>query len=269
MNSDSNSRYSRRTVLRLATGAGLVAAAGAAPAGPLLNLAMAQAGDTELVCNANGVRIRRNPGLAGAVIGSLSSGAVVNLIGDPVSRDGYTWLNISPQANRNLNGWSAAQFFGEPSGGGWAIGTDVVVATDSLNLRAEPGLSGRVILSAGNGTHAVTRTAALARDGYTWYGVTLDDGTKGYFAGEFLREGRGQRPEPTGQRLRVVNGPLRLRRDPGLKGAVLASLPTGAIVVIADATSVRQDGYLWRYVRVEAKPGAIGWIADGFTEGVQ
>lgn len=261
-----NGRYSRRTVLRLATGAGLVAAAGAAPAGPLLSRVMAQAGDTELVCNANGVRIRRDPGLNGAVIGSLSSGAVVNLIGDPVSRDGYTWLNISPQANRNLTGWAAAQFFGEPSGGGWAIGTDVVVASASLNLRRDAGIRAAVIRSVPRGTHAVTRTAALARDGYTWYGVTLDDGTKGYFAGEFLQEGQGQAPEPTGQRLRVVDGPLRLRKNPGLNGAVLASLPTGAIVVIADASAVRQDGYLWRYVRVEAKPGAVGWIADGFTE---
>jgi hypothetical protein len=340
---NTNTRYSRRNLLRTGTGAGIATVLGLAFSTPGIRQALAQAGDTELVCNANGVRIRKDPGLSGTVIGSLSSGAVVNLIGDPVTRDGYTWLNISPQANRNLTGWAAAQFFGEPGGGGWAIGTDVVVATDSLNLRADPGLSGRVILSARNGTHAVTRTAALARDGYTWYGVTLDDGTKGYFAGEFLEEGTGgggndgwpagtilsvadgplnlrrsagtgggvirtyvtgtqatvisgptaangydwykveiakdgnvgwfagdflevARTEPTGDRLRVVDGPLRLRRDPGLNGAVLTTLSTGTIVVVADASSVRQDGYLWRYVRLESNRNVIGWIADGFTE---
>lgn len=340
---NTNTLYSRRNLLRMGAGAGIATALGVALAAPGPRQGLAQNGDTELVCNADGVRIRKDPGLSGAVIGSLSSGAVVNLIGDPVDRDGYTWINISPQANRNLNGWVAAQFFGEASGGGWAIGTDVVAATDSLNLRADPGLRGAVILSARNGTHAVTRTAALARDGYTWYGVTLDDGTRGYFAGEFLEEGTGgggndgwpagtfvrvatdqlnlrrsagtgsgvirtyasgtlaailsgptsangytwyeveiaeegtvgwfaaeflevARFEPTGDRLRVVDGPLRLRQNPGLNGSVLTTLSTGAIVVVADASSVRQDGYLWRYVRLESNPNLIGYIADGFTE---
>lgn len=260
---NSMNRYSRRILLRTGTGAGIATALGFAFPAPGVRRALAQNGDTELVCNSNGVRIRRNAALSGAVIGSLSSGAVVNVIGDPVTRDGYTWLNISPQGNRNLNGWAAAQFFGEPSGGGWAIGTNVVVATDTLNLRADPGIRGRVVRSARNGTHAVTRTAAVSRDGYTWYGVTLDDGTRGYFAGEFLEVARS---EPTGDRLRVVDGPLRLRESPGLNGSVLTTLSTGAIVVIADASSVRQDGYLWRYVRVESNPNLIGWIADGFTE---
>jgi hypothetical protein len=263
MNSDSDSggnSVSRRTVLRLASGAGFALVAGAVSGGRLVNTAIAQAGDTELVCNTNGVRIRRAPGLDGAVIGSLGSGAVVNLIGDPVSRDGYTWLNISPQANRNLNGWSAAQFF-RTSQGGFGIGADVVT-TDSVRLRRQAGLGGAVIRVVPKGTHAVTRSAPISSDGYTWYGVILDDGTEGFIAGEFLTRAR---VEPTGQRLRVVNGPLRLRQYPGLRSTVLASLPNGTVVVIADASAVRQDGYLWRYVRLESKPSVIGWIADGFT----
>ncbi len=72
--------------------------------------------------------------------------------------------------------------------------------------------------------------------------------------------------EPTGDRLRVVDGPLRLRKDPGLNGAVITTLSKGAVVVVADASAVRQDGYLWRYVRVESNPNLIGYIADGFTE---
>ena len=244
----------------MAAGTGLAAAAGVASGGSLLSRAMAQAGDTELVCNTNGVRIRKAPGLNGAVIGSLSSGAVVNLIGDPVSRDGYTWLNISPQANRNLNGWAASQFF-TTSQGGFGIGAEVVT-TDSVRLRRQAGLGGAVIRTVPRGTHAVIRWAPISRDGYTWYGVILDDSTEGFLAGEFLTYAR---VEPTGGRHRVVNGPLRLRKNPGLNSSVLASLPNGTIVVVADASAVRQDGYLWRYVRLESKPSVIGWIADGFT----
>ncbi len=46
---------------------------------------------------------------------------------------------------------------------------------------------------------------------------------------------------------------------------MLASLPNGTVVVVADASAVRQDGYLWRYVRLESRPSLIGYIADGFT----
>ena len=127
MNSNSNSGgngISRRTVLRLAGGAGFTLAAGAVSGGRLVNTAIAQAGDTELVCTEDGVRIRKAPGLSGTIIGYLRQGVVVNLIGDPVSRDGYTWLNISPQADRTKTGWAAAQFF-MGNEAGFPIGTDV------------------------------------------------------------------------------------------------------------------------------------------------
>ena len=263
MNSNSNSGgngISRRTVLRLAGGAGFTLAAGAVSGGRLVNTAIAQAGDTELVCTEDGVRIRKAPGLSGTIIGYLRQGAVVNLIGDPVSRDGYTWLNISPQADRTKTGWAAAQFF-MGNEAGFPIGTDVTTTT-SLRLRRQAGLGGAVIRVVPKGTHAVIQSAGRPADGYTWYGVILDNGTEGFFAGEFLTRAR---VEPTGQRLRVVNGPLRLRQNPGLKATVLASLSNGTVVVIADASAVRQDGYLWRYVRLESRPSVVGWIADGFT----
>lgn len=131
-----NTLYSRRHLVRMGTGAGIATALGFALSAPGIRVAAAQNGDTELLCNADGVRIRRDPGLSSGVIGFLDSGAVVNVIGDPVTRDGYTWLNISPQSNRNLNGWAAAEFFG--SGGGWPAGTVVRVADGPLNLRPRP-----------------------------------------------------------------------------------------------------------------------------------
>lgn len=67
----------------------------------------------------------------------------------------------------------------------------------------------------------------------------------------------------------MVDGPLRLRANPGLSAAVITTLSSGAVVVVADAASVRQDGYLWRYVRVESNPNLVGWIADGFTERIE
>lgn len=257
-------RYSRRNLIQLGAGAGIALALGGGLTAPGARQAFAQNGDTELVANADGVRIRKNPGLSGTIIGSLSRGAVVNLIGEPVNRDGYTWLNISPQSNRNLTGWAAAQFFDRGGGTGWAAGTVVRVKDGPLNLRRSAGTSGAVIRTYATGTLATIISGPTSANGYAWYKVKISrDGNVGFFAGNFLEVARS---EPTGDRLRVVNGPLRLRKNPGLSSAVLTTLANGAIVVIADASSVRQDGYLWRYVRVESNPSLIGWIADGFTE---
>jgi len=248
----------------LGAGAGIAVALGGSLAAPGAREALAQNGDTELVANTDGIRIRKNPGLSGTIIGSLSRGAVVNLIGEPVNRDGYTWLNISPQSDRNKTGWAAAQFFDRGGGTGWAAGTVVRVKDGPLNLRRSAGTGAGVIRSYATETLATIISGPSSANGYAWYKVKISrDGNVGFFAGNFLEVARS---EPTGDRLRVTDGPLRLRRNPGLSSAVLTTLSTGAVVVIADASAVRQDGYLWRYVRVEANRNLIGWIADGFTE---
>lgn len=254
--------YTRRHLVRTGTAAGIATALGLAFSAAGTRLATAQNGDTELLCNADGVHIRKDPSLSGVVIGFLNSGAVVNVIGDPVTEDGYSWLPISPQADRGRTGWAAAQFL--ETGGGWAAGTVVRVADGPLNLRRSAGTGSGVILSYGTGTVATVISGPVAGNGYNWYRVEIQkDGNVGWFAGQFLEVSR---TEPTGDRLRVVDGPLRLRRNPGLNGAVVTTLSTGAIVVVADATSVRQDGYLWRYVRLESNRDVFGYIADGFTE---
>lgn len=184
--------YTRRHLVRMSAGAGIATAFGLFLASGTWQ-ALAQNGDTELVCNADGVRIRRNPGLSGSVIGSLGSGAVVNVIGDPVDRDGYTWLNISPQSDRSKTGWAAAQFFdrGGGSGNGWSAGTVLSVADGPLNLRRSAGTGSGVIRSYATGTRATVISGPTAANGYSWYKVKIaKDGTVGWFAGDFLEVAR-------------------------------------------------------------------------------
>lgn len=185
------SGFSRRAVLRMAAGAGFAAAVGVASDGSPLNQVMAQAGDTQLRCISSGVRLRGRPGLSGAIVATLKEGEIVNLTGKPIPADGYSWL---PVTSARGAGFVASQFF-IASQGGIQIGTDVVT-TDSVRLRREAGLGGAVIRTLPPGTHAVIRWAPISRDGYTWYGVILDDGTEGFIAGEFLAR---EWVEPTGQ----------------------------------------------------------------------
>ena len=336
-----NRSYSRRSLIRLAAGAAL-----GGTALPLIassRAVYAQAGDTQLVCNADSVNVRDNPGLSSTVIDQLNTGDIVNLIGGPDETDGYTWLQVAGYGGNIESGWVAAEFLDTPGTGGWDVGTHVYVAVDGLNLRDAPGLRGSVIMTVGRNVHAITRRAAQASDGYTWYGVVLDNGTEGFFAGEFLsttppndatggwqagtsvrviadglrlRSGPGTdygiitaysrgddgqvlegpsagsgyewykvemygdgnigwlaanyleiaRYEPTGSRLRVVNGPLNLREWGSLSAPVITVIPTGDVVVVANASLVQADGYTWWDVYLEDDPGVRGWIADGFTE---
>lgn len=255
MNSDNG--YSRRTVLHLASGAALAGFAAVGPGG-VIERAMAQAGGTLLQTTTSGVRLRNRPRLSGAIIGTLNDGEVVTQTGPPIVADGITWL---PVTGARGPGFAASQFFTESQQGGFQVGNDVVT-TNSVRLRRQAGLGAAVIRTLEPGTHAVIRWAPVRKDGFTWYGVILNDGTEGFVAGDFLTY---TRVEPTGGRLRVVDGPLRLRQNPGLNGAVVTTLPTGATLFIADATSVTRDGQLWRYVQVEANLSQRGWVADAFT----
>lgn len=334
---------SRRSFLqRSAAAAVTLASAGVAI--PNIRTAMAQNGDYELVCTADAVRVRAEPGLDGAVVGSVYTGDVVNVSGQTVYADGYGWIPIYVQRT-GVSGYSADEFFERPDGGsGWFRGTPVHVTSDNVNLRSGPGLGHSIVGNFDTGANGVVEDGPRSADGYTWYNLTIQ-GTNGWMAADFLAEGHtgdvpsdGQfqightvRPtsalnlrtgagtdnavigvygpdtladiidgpssangytwyrvelwdqagtvgwfagefleaarfEPTGSRHRVVDGPLNLREGSGLNAPVIRTLPTGTIVVIADASFAEVDGYSWMMVRLEAEPSVVGWVARGFTE---
>lgn len=257
---------SRRHFLGAAAGASIMAAAIPFRAGGWS--AFAQAGDTQLVCNANNVNVRSEPGLSAAVVDQLFSGDIVYVIGNPVESDGYTWINVAGYAGNIQSGWSAADFFDPPSGGGWNIGTHVYVAVDSLNLRDYPGLSGGVITTLGRNAHLITSRAAVARDGYTWYGVITDNGTEGYAAGDYLSTsssgGGGGDGWPEGTRVRVTADGLRLRSGPGTGYGIITSYARGAAAHVLEGPR-SGDGHQWYRVDVSTD-GNVGWFAATFLE---
>lgn len=86
-------------------------------------------------------------------------------------------------------------------------------------------------------------------------------GTWGYVATTFLSplEDPGDPDRPVVQ---VSAGPLRVRSAPGLSGAVIASMPTGARGVITTEMPQEADGYVW--VNVQFDSGPRGWVAKSF-----
>lgn len=332
---------SRRSLIKRATFGGF-AIFGMAT-WPSMPRVFAQNGDYELVCNANGVRVRAGAGLPAVIRGSVNAGDVVWLTGAGVEADGYSWIPITVQG-KNLSGWAAAQFFDRPDGqSGWIRGTSVHVTSDSVNMRSGAGLSHGIVGNFSSGTNGIINDGPTNANGYAWYNLTIDSVT-GWMAADFLAEGFVGRPapgegfeigayvrpttqlnlrsgpgtgnavvrtyagqnvatvldgpqsgggyawykvemwddskvgwfageflelarfEPTGARHRVVDGPLNLRAGGDLSSPIIRALPTGEIVVIADASFGKADGYTWMMVYIEDEPNVRGWIAQGFTE---
>jgi uncharacterized protein YgiM (DUF1202 family) len=161
----------------------------------------------------------------------------------------------------------AADFLTEGQVGdpGFPDGAWVWTMTD-LRLRSAPGTSSSIVAVYGMHEAATVITGPQAANGFNWYQVEIaDDGNVGWMAGEFL----GYAPtEPTGSRLRVTDGPLNLREGSDTSATIIATVPTGGVVVVADATSTVNDGFTWRFVYVEVNPDLIGWIATDFTEAI-
>jgi uncharacterized protein YgiM (DUF1202 family) len=212
------------------------------------------------------LNMRDYPGLTGTVINTLSQGAHALTSRAAVRRDGYTWYGVVLESGPE--GYLAGEYLTvtplNDATDGWPIGTSVRVSSDGLRLRRGPGTEYEVIRTYSRGDDGEVLDSPVMADGFRWYEVRMySDGTSGWMADTFLEIARY---EPTGTRLRVVDGPLNLREGSGLSNDVITTIPEGDVVVIADASIGVADGYNWWYVRLEDQPSVVGWIADGFTE---
>jgi uncharacterized protein YgiM (DUF1202 family) len=249
---------SRRTFFQRAAVA-TIATAAIAPMSFIARSAAAQNGDIELVCTSDGVRLRDNPGLASNVLAYVNSGEVVNQIGDTVDADGYTWIPVSLQRDRNMTGWVASDFFERGGTTGWPAGTDVHVTSDDVNLRTGPGLGYGVIASFDANTNAGIVGGPQNADGYAWYKIGIE-GVSGWMVSDFLAEGHvGAAPGfPEGAWVWTTSD-VNLRSGPGLGNGVIATYGYHeAAYVISGPQSV--DGYNWYKVEM-ANDGNVGWMA--------
>ena len=221
---------------------------------------------TKVHVTSDDVNLRNAPRMGGTVIATFDTNMNAGVVGGPQTADGHDWYKIGIASGDGVSGWMAADFLAEGHVGvddTWAAGSDVVTTTD-VNLRSGPGTGNSVIGVYAAGEVATVLRGPTVATGYSWYEVELvSDGATGWFADAFLE---GARVEPTGSRLRVVDGPLNVRESSDTSAAIITTVPTGGIVVVADASGTTNDGYTWRLVYVEVNPDLAGWIATDFTE---
>ena len=252
---------SRRSLLKRAALAGAAIAGASAYAVPFARSVFAQNGDFELRCTSDGVRVRDNPGLATNVRGYVNTGDVVNQIGDAVNADGYAWLPISVQRDRNLTGWAAADFF-EPAGtAGWVAGTRVHVTSDDVNLRSGPGLGNGVLATFDTNTNGAIVGGPQSADGYSWYSIGIG-GLQGWMVANYLAEGHvGATTFPAGAWVWTTSD-VNLRSGAGVGRSIIAvygAQEAGTVIAGPQAA----DGYSWYQIEM-ARDGNVGWMAGEF-----
>jgi uncharacterized protein YgiM (DUF1202 family) len=195
----------------------------------------------------------------------VPTGTRGNALGGFQSAGGSDWVSV--RLSTGEEGWFAVQFItkgtgpGTPGGTTWPVGTAVYVDQTSLNLRNGASLSATVLGIYGWGVNAEVIGGPTVADGFTWYRVEIySNGAVGWMAGEGLSKGTAA---PTTDRIRVVDGPVNLRSEPGLTKTVLASLPTGEGGDLWSTSSPFVDGYNWIRIRADSTQ-KIGWVATRF-----
>lgn len=166
-----------------------------------------------------------------------------------------------------------------PSGGGFAVGTSVVVTSNQLNLRSGAGFGASAIGQLPMGAGGTITGDAVSVDGYTWQPVSTSLGD-GWVAIEYLTEGSGSSPAPTeeppapteeptggsgdgfavGSSVVVADGPLNLRAWASVSAEIVASLASGTTgTITGEAESA--DGYTWQPISTGQ---GDGWVAVTF-----
>ena len=181
------------------------------------------------------------------------------------------------------------------------IGDTVLIDTDGVNLRENPGLDTEAITTLDNGVSLEIIEGPETVDDITWWmGVVLDEdsvdqGVSGWVSEEFLAvddvesppgtetptpdgsETPTASPTPTGtpddgdltfdnaEWVVVVDGPLNLRKNPGLQGAVIRTMgtdETGTVVNPSELTD--RDDFTW--INITTEDNEKGWVATDFLD---
>jgi uncharacterized protein YgiM (DUF1202 family) len=191
--------------------------------------------------------------------------------------------------------------FARAQDGGIAIGDTVVVGEDAVNMRETPGTSGKIITTLSSGVSLEILDGPRTASGYTWWmGVVLDEtsvdqGISGWVIEDALTvedvsstptpdTGQTETPTPepsatstpddgdTGDTtfddakwVVVVDGPLNLRKNPGLSGSVIRALSTAETGSVVDPSELTdRDGYTW--INITTQSGETGWVATDFLD---
>ena len=219
-----------------------------------------------IAVNTDALNLRADASVDSEILATYPYGTQGTVI-TSVQSAGRIWVQVQMTDDGNT-GWFASEYLTAMSGtpgGGSQSSSSVTVVSGPLNLRQDPGLDGAIVAVYEAGATGLSNGTTHDRDGYTWLQVQMNDGNSGYFAIDFISiDGLGGGGGDTSPTFTVTDGPLNLRSEAGLSGAILSTYPTGATGVALTQESVQADGYMWALMQMDSD-GQQGWLALDFV----
>lgn len=221
------------------------------------------------------LNLRSDAGTDGEVLSVLRNGmrAVVNE--GPREDDGYVWYRVTVlgDSDEALRGWVAEDFI-ELEGGpdvDFDSAAWIRVVDGPVNAREAPGVQNDIVrvLEEGESLEVIASSNLVASGGYSWINVVLTSSVSGWVATDFLEPLSAEPVDNSGFEgalgVAVVDGPVNVRRAPGIDQQVVTTLETGSEAPVnggASAVLSSADGLDWIPVLVGS--GVRGYIAVDF-----
>jgi uncharacterized protein YgiM (DUF1202 family) len=128
------------------------------------------------------LNLRSTASTDGAVLQTMTDGAIATVLSGPVSADGYAWYELSVgEGAVTVTGWAAGEYLT----GGVELGSFAVVADGPLNLREEASTSSTSLAALQTGDIVEVNTGPVIAGEFIWFGVEAE-GIDGFVAGRFL-----------------------------------------------------------------------------------
>lgn len=162
----------------------------------------------------------------------------------------------------------------------FAIGSTISVDSDTLNMRASPGLSTSITRVLTMNTSGTVLQGPNRVDNFDWYQIRLGNGTTGWVAAQYMRAGGSASGSVTptrtvspGTRTPTANGQwaigdsfrvttlVNFRTAAGYSGGVIGTLAVGSTGTII-GNGQRVDGIDWSNIRTST--GSTGWVATKY-----
>lgn len=227
-----------------------------------------------VVVDTDFLNLRSDAGTDGRVITTLPNGMRLLITDGPRDDDGFTWYRVTVLGDSDeepLQGWVAGDYLSLEGGSDdFDSATWIRVIDGPVNVRTSSGLDREIVqvLENGDALEVNSRSVLVENDGFTWISVLLSDAEGGWVVTDYLEAltsepGDGGFEDALG--VAIVDGPVNVRRSPGVDQTIVTTLSTGAEVPVDSGASeqvVSGDGYDWVAVRVGN--GAPGYIATDF-----
>ncbi len=217
-----------------------------------------------VVVDTDSLNLREKPDLAADIVQTLGTGAAGIVLRGPEIANKFAWYEIETAES---TGWCVGSFLAAKGSGSvdrtFAIGDNVYVNTDAVNLRANASLKGEVVAVLLQDQDGEVLDGPRSADGHTWYQIETVEGT-GWSSAQYFGKGAADPAAqgfPIGTIVASSDGDaVNVRSAPGTDNAIITQITSGDIARVTGGTR-NADTYTW--VQVEAGTGS-GWAVKQF-----